>query len=321
MPGRTLAGNSREGRRVRAASRGALWTPTHDDVDTLLREKAIREAARKRLIPFSCYLNPTFDPTPFHQLLAGALEMAERREITRLLVFAPVRHGKTIMTSQLFPAWYLGRNPNHEFVLASHSADLAEQNSFFTRNYLLEDRYRAVFGDRSPYDDPRELSDVSASRKHWRLRNHRGSLKAVGVGGSVTGFGADVFACDDPVGKQEQADSERMRQSVIAWFYSEAMTRLAPGGVMLICQARWHEVDISGHLLREQANEGEKWHVLRLPALAETAEQRREWCERNYVDPEHYLVSDRVAERIKSRGIRRRVIGALKTVAAQEGAA
>lgn len=321
MPGRTLGSDSRRGRKVRQAAGGGLWVPTPDDLDTLVQEKKWREASRKRLIPFCCYLNPTFDPSPFHQLLASALEMAEQRVITRLMILAPVRHGKTVMASQFFPAWYLGLNPDHEVVLASHSADLAEHNSFRTRSYFMEDRYRAVFGDRSIYDDPRELNDRSASVKQWRLQNHRGSLKAVGVGGQISGFGAHLMAIDDPIGKREDADSEKVRQKIVGWYYSEAYTRLAPNGLVVLCNARWHEADLSGYLLKEQIKEdGEKWHVLRLPALAETAEQRREWCERNYVDPDHYLVSDKIAERIKSRAIRKRVVSALRRATGQQEA-
>jgi hypothetical protein len=158
----------------------------------LLEELQRREAAREHLIPFCQYVWPGFKPRLHRQLIAGALEMVERGEINRLLVFCPPQAGKSTLVSQFFPAWYLGRNPEKNMILCSYNADLAMNHSLMARQNMREDGYRRVFGDLSGLDSPVELSTNAAAAKHWRLQYpHRGSLKTAGVGGGITGFGAN----------------------------------------------------------------------------------------------------------------------------------
>jgi len=106
-----------------------------------------------------------------------------------------------------------------------------------------------------------------------------GGLRAVGVGGGVTGFGAQLIVIDDPVKSRAQAESLTFRNKVWDWFNDDLYTRLEPNGSIILIQTRWHEDDLAGRLLREaEEEEGEKWEVIDLPALAEeslTAETQR----------------------------------------------
>lgn len=275
--------------------RRGLWTP---GVAELERELAKRQAARERLIPFCEYIWPDFQVRPHRQLIAAALELVESRKITRLLVFSPSQVGKSTLVSQFFPPWYLGKHPNHNIILCSYGSDLAAQHSYMARQNMMEERYKAIFGDLSPYDDPVEISDKAAATKHWRLKPpYRGSLKSAGVGSGISGFGSHLLIIDDPLKDSEEADSEKIRNTQVEWFNTTAMPRLSQStvnkedeGVVVICQTRWHDLDLSGVQLRAQADGGEQWHVLRLTAVAESEQEIGDWCARNGVDREHYLV-------------------------------
>jgi predicted phage terminase large subunit-like protein len=106
-----------------------------------------------------------------------------------------------------------------------------------------------------------------------------GGLRAVGVGGGVTGYGAGLIVVDDPVKSRAEAESQTYRDNIWDWFNDDLYTRLEPGGAIILIQTRWHEDDLAGRLLREAAEEGgEQWEVVNLPALAEgasTAETQR----------------------------------------------
>jgi hypothetical protein len=161
-------------------------------------ELAHREAAHDRLMSFITYVYPYYYPSLMNQLIASALEMVEARQIRNLMVLAPPQHGKSAEVSQFFPPWYLGRNPDHDIILCSYNASLAEQHSFRARQIFREDRYSIVFPGV-------QLAQRSKSLKHWRIEDHRGSMKTAGVGGGVTGFGARCFPANTLVATERGA--------------------------------------------------------------------------------------------------------------------
>ena len=120
-----------------------------------------------------------------------------------------------------------------------------------------------------PFTRSRPANRVS----EWET-NAGGGLKAVGVGAGVTGYGADLIIIDDPVKGRSEAGSPVLRERLWNWFRDDLSTRLEPEGSIILIQTRWHEDDLAGRLLREQADGGDQWTVIRLPALAETWEER-----------------------------------------------
>jgi predicted phage terminase large subunit-like protein len=160
----------------------------------------------------------------------------------------------TYHVSERFPAWFLGRNPEQRVILASYGADLAEGSSRKVRNMLLDERW--------PFAGVAVASDSAAVNK-WAT-SRRGEVIAAGVGGAMTGFGADLLIIDDPVKGRAEADSETYRESTWDWYTEVARTRLMPGGRIVLCQTRWHEDDLAGRILAR----GGGWTVLNLPAVA-----------------------------------------------------
>lgn len=221
------------------------------------------------LVNFTEYTLPTYTPAAHHRLIAKRLEAVEHGEIDRLMIFMPPRHGKSELASRRFPAWCLGRNPNKSFIAASYNSDLANDFGREVRNIVNSPEYGAIFDT--------TLAQDSKAANRWHT-NNGGAYVAAGVGTAVTGRGADILLIDDPVKDREEADSELRRQRVWEWYTSTAYTRLAPGGAVVLIQTRWHEDDLAGRLLEAQAQGGDQWDVLELPALSESNEAL--WPER-----------------------------------------
>lgn len=174
----------------------------------------------------------------------------------RLLVTMPPRHGKSEMASRYTPAWYLGRYPNRRIILASYEADYAASWGRKARD-LLEEHGLKMFGVHVRQD--------SHAANRWDLADHNGGMTTAGVGGAITGRGADLLIIDDPVKSVEEAESETYRARTWDWWRGVALTRLEPGGSVILVMTRWHEDDLAGRILQEDSA---NWRVLSLPAIA-----------------------------------------------------
>lgn len=231
-----------------------------------------RRLARQSFIHFASYVDRSYHAEPFHVLVAQTLDRVVSGEIKKLLIFAPPQHGKSRLVSELFPAYWLGRRPDDPVLLASYAAGLAHSKSRIARDLILDTPFRGVFGNLSPYDVPRDLRDDSRAVDEWRLAQpHRGGLRAAGVGGGLTGHPGVLGIIDDPFSNWEEAQSLTIRNKVYDWYRSVFRTRIWETGAIVMIMTRWHEDDIAGRLLKSQ---GDEWHVLRLPAIAETQDER-----------------------------------------------
>lgn len=230
--------------------------------------------AFSRLISYAAYQWPRYADAPHHRLIARHLEMVERGEITRLMITMPPRHGKSMLASEFFPAWYMGRNPDHYVVTATYAQELADDFGRKVKNQIEDVGYQAVFPGVGLADDSKSAKrfhiEGGAQGGYEHSTTQRGAFYAVGVGGPLTGRGAHLLLIDDPVKNREEADSEVMRKKTKDWYTSTAYTRLMPGGRIVIIQTRWHEDDLSGWLLEEHAHEG--WTILNLPAIDDDGE-------------------------------------------------
>lgn len=202
---------------------------------------------------------PSYSIVRHLEVLAEYLEAVESGHIQRLMVEMPPRHGKSQMTSIFFPAWYLGLHPDREVILTSYAATLAERFSRQARN-LFADVY---------FPFPARIAEDQRSSHAWAIDGARGGLVSAGVGGPVTGHGANLLLIDDPVKNAEEADSDTYRESVWEWYRTTAYTRLERPGAIVLTMTRWHDDDLAGRLLREAKRGGEHWTVLRFPARAE----------------------------------------------------
>lgn len=229
--------------------------------------------AFSRLIPYAAYQWPAYTDAPHHRLIARHLEAVERGEITRLMITMPPRHGKSMLASEYFPGWYIGRNPDHYVVTATYAQELADDFGRKVKNQIEDAAFQAVFPGVG-------LADDSKSAKRFHIEGalggyehsttQRGAFYAVGVGGPLTGRGAHLLLIDDPVKNREEAESEIIRKKTKDWYTSTAYTRLMPGGRIVLIQTRWHEEDLAGWLIAEHEHEG--WVRLDLPAINDDGE-------------------------------------------------
>lgn len=179
--------------------------------------------------------------------------------IRKLAIFIPPRHGKSQSVSRLYPAWFLGRNPDKMVILAGYGADLVHKHSRVARNIVLSADYQNIF-------PTVRVADDSAARHSWSIAGRDGGMEAMGIDGGVTGKGAHVLIIDDAHKNRAEAESKTKRDAVWKAYADDFYTRLEPAAAVVLIMTRWHQDDLAGRLLE---NEGAEWHVIRLPALAE----------------------------------------------------
>lgn len=194
--------------------------------------------AFSRLTAYSAYQWAGYRDPGHVRLIARELEAVERGENDRLMVFLPPRHGKSHTASENFPAWYLGRNPDHYVIAASHTQELADDFGRKVRNQIVDPVFRQIF------PGVKIKADSTAAKRFHVEGNpmdsfstgQNGAYFAVGVGGPLTGRGAHLLLIDDPIKNREDADSETIRKKIKDWYTSTAYTRLMPGGRIVIIQ-------------------------------------------------------------------------------------
>ena len=215
-----------------------------------------RAWAKGSLLAYTIAQRPDYKVSELHRKIAAALERVEAGLCKRLMIFVPPRHGKSMLTSEHFPAWFLGRNPHKSIVCATYAQDLADDFGRKVRNQVIDGLFREIFPGC-------QISEDSASASRINTVQH-GAYYAVGVGGALTGRGAHVLLIDDPHKDRADAESLTMRKRVKEWYQSTAYTRLMDGGAVIVMMTRWHEDDLAGWLLKEHADEG--WEVVKIPA-------------------------------------------------------
>lgn len=248
---------------------GGSWKTDHEDrrlLAILLREKAVRQA-RRELLAFTLLTKPDYQVNWHHRLLAEKLQEVERGGLRRLIVSMPPQHGKSELVCRRFPAWVLGCNPSTRIIACTHTATLAEAHSRDVQRIIESADYKAIFpGIGLPGPSTQSAGRWKRTDDYWELPQG-GYFRAAGVGGAITGLRFDLGIIDDPVKSREEAESPVYRQRIWEWYTSDFFTRRARDARIVICMTRWHKDDLVGRLLKQAETDGEKWHVVELPAI------------------------------------------------------
>ena len=193
---------------------------------------ASRLLSRRRLLPFTQRINPRYLAGWVHEDICRRLEKfsddVDKGLSPRLMILMPPRAGKSELASRMFPAWHLGRFPDHEFIACSYNVSLAMSFSRKVKDTINDPAYQPVFDTR--------LNPNFQGAEEWGIDNARGGYVAAGIGGGINGKGAHVLVIDDPLKNAEEADSADLREKIWDWYGSTAYTRLAPGGGVLVIQ-------------------------------------------------------------------------------------
>lgn len=228
---------------------------------------AIRSLARESFSNYCLAVDKNYELAWFHKELCRKLQDVAEGRIKRLMVFMPPRHGKSELCSIKFPAWFMGKYPERKVIASSYNSELATNFGRKVRNLCKENSHKYIF-------DEFEMAQDSSSSHHFNTKQG-GTYLAVGVGGTTTGFGSDVFLIDDPIKNREEADSETYRNKVWDWYSSTAYTRLEGLGAIVLILTRWHEDDLAGRLLKAQEEGGDRWEIVNYPAIATEPEENR----------------------------------------------
>jgi len=222
-----------------------------------------KQLARDTFLGFVYKCWPTFISGRHHKIMAKAFERVANGECKRLIINMPPRHTKSEFASYLLPAWFLGKYPNKKIIQSSNTGELAVGFGRKVRNLVDSDVYKAIFPDF-------ELQQDSKAAGRWNT-NKGGDYFAIGVGGTVTGKGADILIIDDPHSEQEAAmaaSNPDVYDKVTEWYTSGPRQRLQPGGSIVVVMTRWAQRDLTGQVLKAAAARGgEQWEVIEFPAI------------------------------------------------------
>ena len=214
----------------------------------------------KRFIPFVKHVWPEFIDGKHHRQIAKKFEDIATGKIKRLIVNMPPRHTKSEFASYLFPAWMIGKNPKLKIIQTSHNSELATRFGRKMKNLVDDSLYQQVFHNV-------QIATDSKASGRWET-NHGGEYFAAGVGGAITGRGADLLIIDDPHTEQD-AMSDTAMDNTYEWYTSGPRQRLQPGGAIVVVMTRWSEKDLTGQLIKAQgkSEKGDRWEVVEFPAI------------------------------------------------------
>jgi predicted phage terminase large subunit-like protein len=222
-----------------------------------------RELCQEKFIKFVERVWPTFISGAHHKRMAEAFERVANGTCKRLIINMPPRHTKSEFASYLLPAWFLGKFPHKKVIQTSHTAELAVGFGRKVRNLVDSETYNEIFPNLV-------LQADSKAAGRWNT-SKGGDYFAIGVGGAVTGKGADVLIIDDPHSEQEAAmaaSNPEVYDKVYEWYTSGPRQRLQPGGAIVIVMTRWAARDLTGQVIKSAAQRsGEEWEVIEVPAI------------------------------------------------------
>ena len=227
-----------------------------------LNEARAREGAQSDFLEFVKQVWPAFIEGKHHRVMADAFNRIAEGELKRLIINMPPRHTKSEFASHLFPAWYLGRFPDRKVIQTAHTAELAVGFGRKVRNLVGSKDYASIFSGVS-------LSADSKAAGRWNT-NRQGDYFAIGVGGAVTGKGADILIVDDPHSEQEAAQNDpSVYDKTYEWYTSGPRQRLQPGGAICLVMTRWSKKDLTGSILKASIERGgaDEWEIIELPAI------------------------------------------------------
>lgn len=243
--------------------------PAHEQLAFLdelnaLSEAESREAAAGDFMHFAHEMWPGFVDGRHHKVMAKKFQEIAEGKCKRLIICMPPRHTKSEFGSYLLPAWFLGRYPDKKIIQCSNTAELAVGFGRKVRNLIGSAQYSRIFPNVN-------LRQDSKAAGRWAV-NRVGEYFAIGVGGTVTGKGADLLIIDDPFSEQQAAQAQtnpEVFDSVYEWYTSGPRQRLQPGGAIVIIMTRWSKRDLVGRIVKSsmERDGNDEWDIIEFPAI------------------------------------------------------
>jgi predicted phage terminase large subunit-like protein len=231
---------------------------TYKQYEIQKNELHIQNKARNDFLSFVKCMWPDFIEGSHHRHIADKFNKLATGEINRLIVNMPPRHTKSEFASFLLPAWMVGRDPKLKIIQATHTAELAIRFGRKAKNLIDSQDYGKIFKT--------TLQEDSKAAGRWET-SQGGEYFAAGVGGAITGRGADLLIIDDPHSEQDALSKTKL-ESAYEWYTSGPRQRLQPGGKIVLVMTRWSQKDLTGMLVKNQTEaKADQWHVVEFPAI------------------------------------------------------
>lgn len=223
-----------------------------------------------------------------HEIILSATQRCIERHSGRTMLFLPPGSAKSTYATVVSPTWAMGKWPGFKVIGASYGSDLMRKFGRRMRSIVKQQAFNALFGT--------SLSAESAAADEWALDNGS-EFMGGGILSGITGNRADFIPLDDPIKGRQEADSEVTRQRTVEAYQDDILTRLKPGGSVMLTQTRWHEADLAGSILPEnyngesgmiQCRDGSEWEVICIPAQAERVDDPLARQVGEYIWPEWF---------------------------------
>jgi predicted phage terminase large subunit-like protein len=228
-----------------------------------LAEKKKGSQIHSDFLSFVKHVWPEFVEGQHHKVIAEKFNKLATGEINRLIINMPPRHTKSEFSSYLLPAWMIGRNPKLKIIQTTHTAELAVRFGRKAKTLMDDKAYKEVFETR--------LREDSQAAGRWETEQG-GEYFAAGVGGAITGRGADLLIIDDPHSEQDALNAASLERAY-EWYTSGPRQRLQPGGKIVCVMTRWNMKDLTGMLLKSQKElKSDKWDIVEFPAILPSGE-------------------------------------------------
>ena len=223
-----------------------------------LEEKRKESAIKNDFMAFVKYVWPDFIEGSHHKIMADKFNKVATGELKRIIINMAPRHTKSEFSSYLLPAWMIGRNPKLKIIQATHTTELAVRFGRKAKHLIDSEEYQKIY--------PTKLREDSKAAGRWET-NEGGEYFAAGVGGSITGRGADLLIIDDPHSEQDALNVNALDRTW-EWYTSGPRQRLQPGGIIVVVMTRWNMKDLTGRLINAQKEaKADQWEVIEFPAI------------------------------------------------------
>lgn len=246
--------------------------------------------ARQSLMGFTCATKNNYVPNWHHRALSQIMERVLSGELKRVIINMPPQNGKSELISRRLPPYAFGKNPNLRIIAGTYGSDLAAKNNLDVQRIMDTELYRAIFPHSTIPGSYAETYEGRWKRnsKEFNIVNREGYYRCAGVGGAITGFGADLLVLDDLFKNREEADSLTVREKVWDWFTSTARTRLSQNGAIILLMTRWHQDDTVGRIehMMKTIPGFDNYRLFNFPAIAAPeVMNNNEYDNREYGEP------------------------------------
>ncbi|ASF00491.1 putative terminase large subunit [uncultured virus] len=223
-----------------------------------LEEKRKESAIKNDFMSFVKYVWPDFIEGSHHKIMSEKFNKVATGQLKRVIINMAPRHTKSEFSSYLLPSWMIGKNPKLKIIQATHTTELAVRFGRKAKNLIDSQEYQKIFQTK--------LREDSKAAGRWET-NEGGEYFAAGVGGSITGRGADLLIIDDPHSEQDALNTNALERTW-EWYTSGPRQRLQPGGVIVVVMTRWNTKDLTGKLINAQKEtKADQWEVIEFPAI------------------------------------------------------